>query len=185
MNIEHLSDIKEQRKACVLSLWCFALVSLNEIFEVILARNLASVSDREIVILQIVIVFLCFWLTIWKRHNEEVRLKLLNRFPLHDHRRNHFVESWFSQHHLFSRFWFTEDVVSLERLALIWNHVSFYTDLLIVSFGLNYDCNEFWNFVTFRMFNFELFLILSNLSYFLRCQECVLIDGCKNPAYSL
>ena len=68
-----------------LSLRGLSLVSPDVVLVVLLACYLcSSVSDWEVIVFDVVIVLLALWLTVCKRHDEEVRLELLDSLAFHN-----------------------------------------------------------------------------------------------------
>ena len=80
----------------IFSLRRLASVSLDVLLEVFLCRNLSSVANGEIVILQIIVVLFRLWLTVCKRHNEEIRLEFFQYLALVDYSGNNFIVCRFS-----------------------------------------------------------------------------------------
>ena len=89
------------------------LVALDVLLEVFLCWNLSSIADREIVILQIIVVLFRLWLTVCKGDDEKVWLELFQYFPLVDDCGDNFIRCWFPQYHLFARVTLSEYTISL------------------------------------------------------------------------
>jgi hypothetical protein len=100
-------------EASVFLLRWLTLVALDVLLEIFLCWNLSSIADREIVILQIIVVLFRLWLTICKGDDEKIWLKLFQYFALVDDCWNNFIRCGFSQYHLFARVTFSENIISL------------------------------------------------------------------------
>lgn len=76
-------------------------MALDVVLEVLLGWKFASsVPDREVVVFDVVVVFLGLRLSIIEGDNEEIRLKFFDGLALHDDRWDHLILTRLSQNHL-------------------------------------------------------------------------------------
>ena len=101
-----------------------------------------------------------------QRHNKEIRFKLLDRFPLLNHRWYHLILRWFPQNHLLAGVRIAEDIVTLESLTLIGDHVTVNTDVTL-AFGIDHHGHKLGDLVIFGVVYFVLFLIMGHLPHLL------------------
>lgn len=118
-------------------------------------------------------------------HNEELRLELFHLLALLHDGGDHLVGSLFSHHHLFLLFCLSKDVVSLQGLTLVRDHVAVKTCLLSVASGLHHHCHKLRHFVAFWVLDQVLLLVPGYLPHFLGSQEDVLVERSEDPTHFL
>jgi hypothetical protein len=97
-----------------------------------------SVTCREIVNFDDVVVLLVLRLSVRQRNYEEFRFNLFNTFALCQDGWHHVVWAWFSHLEQFSVVRVSENSVALKCLALIRHHVAFNSD--VFTFWLHHHC---------------------------------------------
>ena len=114
-----------------------------------MGRWLVSVLCREIMNFKNVVVLFVSWLTMGQRDDEELRLALFHCLALREHRWNHLVRTGFPNLEQLTIVSLPIDVVSLQGLALVRDHIALHSH--VFPFRLNYHCDKLGNFEAIRV----------------------------------
>lgn len=117
-----------------------------------------------------------------KRDDEEIWFEFFSWLAFFNYRWNHFIWTWLTQDHLFARFSFSKNIISLKSLGLITDHVSINSDFCSISSGFDNNCNKLRYSITLRMFYLILLLISRYFPDFLTCKESIMVDGSEDPS---
>ena len=159
-------------------------MSQDVLLEIIWSNLWTSIFCWEVVVFQVVVIFLGLRLSVCQRHNEEIRLKLCYHFSLVYDCRHGFIRCRSSNSHFWTHIRLCENVISFEGLALIWNHVCINKHFKVCTLASWFysDSDKLWDLLPRGVHNLILLLILCNLSDFLLSQKHILSHRGEDPA---